>query len=332
MDTSEVIDDIIDDVLEHHGVMGMKWGIRRAEKKFVSRATKPKKNLSLKIQLHNATGTAMNNVHIPRINNKPEYIKASNEGRLRNDSDPITQQYHAEYMKAYEGELNKEAAKLGTSPSGQQYYAHLNNDFLGFSVGLRDSKVHHADSESFKVEFVKDEQGRIIGFKLVEDSLTQSETFVEEYLEHHGIKGMKWGIRRDRPSGPQGVTVRPSKFPGSKRLVTKGGGGHATVSEASSSRTIGQIGKKSGTKALTNAQLEEYNKRLNLEQNFSRLHYSDKNPGQKFVATLMGHGSRQLTDAGNQVASHQVKKRLEKRGLIAISKKAAKTAAVAAAV
>jgi hypothetical protein len=163
-------------------------------------------------------------------------------------------------------------------------------------------------------------------------SITQDALFVEGYLSHFGVKGMQWGVRRKATVGPQEVIVRDSRFPGSKRLVTKGGEGHPATAEAVSSRKISQVAKSSGVKAISNKQLEEYNKRLNLEQNFSRLQYQDKNAGQKFVATLLGQGQRQLSRAGDEVASHQVRKRLEKRGLVAVSKKAAKAAAVAAAV
>jgi hypothetical protein len=141
-----------------------------------------------------------------------------------------------------------------------------------------------------------------VGFKIIDDAVTQSdlgEAFVDGYLEHFGVKGMQWGVRRKATVGPQEVIVRDSRFPGSKRLVAKGGKGHPATREATSSREIGRIGKKSGTKALTNKQLEDYNRRLNLEQNFTRLSYADKNPGQKFVAHLMGQTGKAAMNNAN---------------------------------
>jgi hypothetical protein len=134
---------------------------------------------------------------------------------------------------------------------------------------------------------------------------------ITNILAHTGVKGMKWGVRRKATVGPQEVIVRDSRFPLSKRQVAKGGGGHAAVSEATTSRAIGRVGQKSGTKALTNKQLEEYNKRLNLEQNFHRLSYADKNAGQKMVAVLLRQtGNTSAQRASNYAVTEAGKKAL----------------------
>lgn len=148
------------------------------------------------------------------------------------------------------------------------------------------------------------------------DSLKQS-SIVEDIL-HFGIKGQKWGVRRKATVRPEEIIVRDSRIPGSKRLVTKGGRGHPTVPEAKRAREIGQIGKKSGLKALSDRDLQEYARRIQLEQNVKRLQFEDKNAGQKFVARLIGQtGKTASQDLGKQVATHQGKKALIKAGLIA---------------
>lgn len=67
----------------------------------------------------------------------------------------------------------------------------------------------------------------------------------EEVLEHHGIKGQKWGIRHDPRTGRVSVD-------------------HRTVADL----------RKRPPPSLTNRQLQTVNTRLGLEQNFNRL-----NPG-----------------------------------------------------
>jgi hypothetical protein len=145
------------------------------------------------------------------------------------------------------------------------------------------------------------------------DSLKQSALdAVGEVLEHHGIKGMKWGVRRKATVGPTEVIVKDSRFPGSKRLKTTGGKGHPATDEAVRTRAIGQIGRKSGTKALTNKQLEEYNKRLNLEQNFNRLSTQDLSPGKRMALKLLGQtGNQTSQNVANEASSAAVKKAIK---------------------
>lgn len=129
---------------------------------------------------------------------------------------------------------------------------------------------------------------------------------VEDILAHVGVKGMKWGVRNAR-NNSSAVTVIDKK----KKIKTFGGKGRSAHPEAIRVRSIGQVAKKSGTKALSNKDLDEYNKRLNLEQNYKRLSYQDKNPGQKFVASLLGQtGKTQAQNVANDVAAGQVKKHI----------------------
>src|SRR4249919_2687836 len=107
---------------------------------------------------------------------------------------------------------------------------------------------------------------------------------VSNLLEHHGVKGMKWGVRRKATVGPQEVIVRDSR----KKLKTSGGGGHAAHPEAVRARTTGQIAKKSGVKALSDQQLRDYSNRLRLEQEVKRLQFNEKSAAHKFVLKALG--------------------------------------------
>lgn len=136
------------------------------------------------------------------------------------------------------------------------------------------------------------------------ESLMKHTDSVEDILEHVGVKGMKWGIRKSESA----VTVSDRR----KKLKTSGGAGRPAHPDAVRARTLGQVGKKSGLKALSNEQLQSYSHRLQLEQNVKRLNYNEMNPGKKFVATILGR-------SGNSLASEAVNTGTKKLGKKAVT-------------
>lgn len=134
-------------------------------------------------------------------------------------------------------------------------------------------------------------------------------------LEHHGVKGMKWGVRRAREGV---VNATPKARKAAKEAVIADQKKHASTDSKTVNRHV-EKASAHGTSALTNKQLEEVNKRLNLEQNFSRLTADSKQKGEgrKFI-------ENQLKQQGGQA--------LQKHGQAQIAKLLAKKAAKAAVV
>jgi hypothetical protein len=89
-----------------------------------------------------------------------------------------------------------------------------------------------------------------------------------EFLEHVGILGMKWGRKKVRTSDDH-----------NKKVSLKG-------------KKINE---------MTNAELKSFNERLQLERQYKQLTQSEINPGKKFVNDL-------LTSTAKQVAANYITK------------------------
>lgn len=109
-------------------------------------------------------------------------------------------------------------------------------------------------------------------------------------LYHFGVKGMRWGVRKDRTK-----TGRKKRSQGS--------------GDYQRSRKL----KRRSLKNLSNKQLEQLNRRLELEQNYKRLNPSTAKKGYKVVQTLVGVGGTAMT-AYKLASSPAVKALLKKKG------------------
>jgi hypothetical protein len=119
---------------------------------------------------------------------------------------------------------------------------------------------------------------------------------VEEILEHHGVKGMRWGVRRKATVGPQEIIVSDRR----KNVKTSGGAGHPATESAVRARVIGQKAKKSGLKSLSDQELRDYASRIQMEQNVSRLMFTQKSRGAQFADKLLGRKGSQLAEKAAQ--------------------------------
>lgn len=94
---------------------------------------------------------------------------------------------------------------------------------------------------------------------------------VDYVLEHFGVKGMRWGVRKSRG----GVTIlgrRSAKPTPSEDKVA-----------ANTARA--KISKRGNTDALTNKEMQTLVTRMNLEQNLTRLSAGQKKGGVGAVIT-----------------------------------------------
>jgi 2'-5' RNA ligase len=124
---------------------------------------------------------------------------------------------------------------------------------------------------------------------LAEVSMSTTTDRGEEFIAHFGVKGMKWGVRKER-SVSTSVRTDTGLVRRKTKVVAKGGESHPAHTDAIIAAVQKQKLRKSGTDALSTQELRELSTRLQLEAQVETL---TTKKGKKFA-------KRQLETAGQQ--------------------------------
>jgi 2'-5' RNA ligase len=235
-----------DFVLEHYGVKGMRWGVRKEEDSgggngaAARSPTKEKATRAAKAVGRGASGaarfvgdvafesegvrkeaesqivdkaaTAFSRTDLPKIKAKPEYQDARKlPHRLLHPSDPATKAYRKEIKDVYAKRL-EEAANSMTNASGNRQYTIRERGWELPAEGgdiprhgfweVTSREIKHVAANAFTLVRVDlDEDGFVDKIKRVADTVAQSVGMDEDFLAHYGVKGMRWGVRKeDQPA------------------------------------------------------------------------------------------------------------------------------------
>ena len=159
-------------------------------------------------------------------------------------------------------------------------------------------------------------------FRLEEErsTMAQNEEALE-FLAHYGVKGMKWGVRRDRGSSGSSSKGQANASDASskpKKPIKR----QENLSRYSDDKLASKISEKKGLDALSDAELSKLTKRMQLEQSYRELSAKrpmEKSKAEKFLtgAKILGQSANQLTEfvnspAGKKLAEFAKKKAAKK--------------------
>lgn len=353
-------------ILEHFGVKGMRWGMRKEDLASVGNAAKsaggkvgraanavgkgildvnfedrvkdPERHEMVQHAIIDKANTAFKRTDLPAIKDKPEYQKAKKlPNRLRHPLDPATKAYRKEVKTAYIKRL-EDAANTMTNASGTRQYTIRERGWELPAEGgalpksknywdVTSREIKHAVSDgdiTTAVEVILDDDGFITDLKPISaaNALAQTMDLGADFLEHYGVKGMRWGVSREAPSAvaPTAMSVVPHGTKRRTKVEVAGGENHPAHEDALKVAEARAKLKRSGTAALSNQELQTMAKRLQLETQVAQLTSSR---GQKFIQRQLEQQGQQTIQTGfRKGGAHVVKKGAKKAG------KAAATTAV----
>lgn len=259
----------VENKIEHTGVLGMKWGVRRSAPAPGGRQDKRWENKAFSthtyVKVYNRSADRINK-ELPAFNAKYKNVNLKNKKNFDG--------YIKAYQKKFEAIANEELAKeiRTSSPSGtKRIKAVMNTEtgWMGISIDGSLDNAKHADDISqlgFQLHF--DENGFITGIELVDKSITHKED-IEDLVLHSGVLGMKWGRR-------SGGTTKTSGRSSKKK----------NIKTSDDFKKISQL-KKKKIDEMSNEEISTVIKRMDLQKRYKDVNPSKVKAGTKTVGKVL---------------------------------------------
>lgn len=239
------------------------------------------------------------------------------------------------HARAYEKAIEQTVGK--TSPSGiWETVPSVNPDTLKVTFVTRynqspknikrlKKELEHAEqaASSKIVEFTKDvyritQKGLVrIDPEEVKHAMDDFDD-LDDFLAHYGVKGMKWGVRRDRGSSSgsrkKSGSSKDSEESAPKTRTKRG----SDLSRYSDDKLTSMNSSLKGLDALSDAELKKLTGRMQLEQTYRELKAKQpkaKSNAEKFLdgAKLLGTTANQLNEFLNTPAGKALQSKLKSK-------------------
>lgn len=287
--------DELEDLLEHHGVKGMKWGVRKdkghegesATKRQIAKADKKYaksfSGVNGLIKVQNQVADHMNS-RLGALNDKYSGKDVGPGGKHQKP-------YLKDYEKLFGEAVDKANEAFGTNASGTgRVTIHKKGEGVETYWEATWDEIKHADKApaggTIRLKPKFNEKGFITSQTLEVVGEVEQTDIVGDWFEHFGVKGMRWGVRKSEPT-----SVEVSARPGTK-VTAKGGANQPAHDDAIRVAVSKQKAKTSTTDSLSTKELQELVNRMNLEQQYSTLTSKQKTnsleKGQKQIKTVLG--------------------------------------------
>ncbi|ALY08694.1 hypothetical protein FDH65_gp07 [Arthrobacter phage Circum] len=274
----------VDEVLAHYGVVGMKWGRRKAtdessgtsrkEAKKIAKADAKweRKSSQSYMKVYNQAADRMNNGGIEKFNNNSKY----KDKDLSKDR-KLEKEYFSEYSKLMTNMLNDIAKTEGVNPSGTKrlkFEYDVESDPMPRASIIEVDVKHDGIGVNTRVETKFSDLGQIISIRFIDENLiSHGEQFIEallanDDLAHYGVPGMKWGRRKASSSEYK-----------SSRSVRR-------TPESADHKRSREIGKKKVSQ-MSNAELREITTRMQLEKQFKDLNAPTVKKGKSAIDKVL---------------------------------------------
>lgn len=248
----------ITDHISHYGVKGQKWGVRREMHKTWVKGAKSGETATA---VYNDAAKSFNKV-LPKLNKDPAFSDMATNRKTRKQYDAVVQVVFNQHLatasleKTYNKDLNRGIIYQMT-PDGR----HMRATEVKAVAG-------HADiSDQPDYELVRDAEGFVTSCHVVETIMSQEDE-VQAFLEHHGVKGQRWGVRRTKAALARAARRE----------------GRPQSEDAARAKAL----SKKKRSELTNDELRFLNERQNLEQNNRRLNPGVVDKGQAKTRAILG--------------------------------------------